>query len=114
MKLTTKQRSKFSENRAAKVYGGRVQIASGALQHSKGDVITPKLLIEDKTTAAKRYILEQAKLTKLRREALQHRRMPAFRITFESTRESYLVLTEEDARLLIEVYQQENGTSDQT
>lgn len=89
-----KKASRKSENRAASNFGGRTQIASGALRHAKGDVITPVYLIEDKITDKASYSLTLAVWRKIRLEAFRHQRTPMMRITISG--QVLCVLAEDD------------------
>lgn len=80
---TRRERSKKSEDRAARKYGGRRQPASGALSGLKGDVVTPKYLIEDKTTQQKGFRITPGLWRKIADEAVRADRSPMLRITFE-------------------------------
>lgn len=84
--LTTKARSKFSEARAAKAYGGKVQPASGAINRFdlKADVKSDKFLVDDKTTSAESYRLEVKLWRKLSKEAWMNKRRPSIRIEFDA------------------------------
>lgn len=62
--------SQAQETAAAKAVGGRVQPASGAVWHSKGDVSSDDFLIECKLTAARSYRLTLDTLLKIEREAV--------------------------------------------
>jgi hypothetical protein len=86
MKLrTNREKSQRSEKEAAAKFGGRPQIASGALRHAKGDVKTPRYLIEDKVTDKKSYTLTKALWQKIKIEAFNRQRIPMFRTTIQGT-----------------------------
>lgn len=82
--LGNKSRSKLSERRAAKVFGGRVQPASGAINVAalKADVKSREFLVDDKTTNTQSYSLNVKTWRKLQKEAFMNRRRPAMRIEF--------------------------------
>ncbi len=82
--LTTKARSKQSERRAAAIFGGRVQPASGAIRRAdlKGDVKSPHFLVEDKTTGAASYALAVSTWRKIANEAWSTNRRPAMKVEF--------------------------------
>lgn len=63
------KRSQQQEKLAAQTYGGKVQPCSGARAHSKGDVTTPVLLIEAKTTNTEGYRVTVGNWLKIQREA---------------------------------------------
>ena len=92
--LTVKQRSQISEKDAARKFGGRVQIASGALRHAKGDVLTDRYLIEDKTTNAASYSLKKGRFEKARIEAFNRGKRAMMRITIQG--ETLCVVTEQE------------------
>ncbi len=81
--LTNKEKSQQSEKLAAKNFGGRVQIASGALRIAKGDVRTERFLIEDKITDRKSFALSTKLWEKIRLEAFRQRKEPMMRITIQ-------------------------------
>ena len=94
--LSKRQRSKISERELAKNLGGRVQPASGALPVAalKGDVITSRFLLDDKTTLAKSFSVSEELLTKLEHDAFRARRLAALRVRFEKTGRSFFVISE--------------------
>jgi hypothetical protein len=65
-----KKKSKAQEERTAKEFSGRVQLASGAIEACgmKGDVRTDKYLIENKFTDAPFYLLTIKTWEKIARE----------------------------------------------
>jgi len=77
-----KAKSVAQENAAAKQYGGKVQIASGATARHKGDVKTPEFLIEAKTraTEAQSITVQRLWLDKITMEAHACGRDPALEI----------------------------------
>lgn len=83
MKLTRKEMSLRSEKAAALRFGGRRQIASGALAHSKGDIRTAEYLIEDKITAARSYSITRKVWDKIAVEALNVGKTPLLRVTID-------------------------------
>jgi len=91
-----KKRSIKSEDKLAKQTGGLRQIGSGALRHAKGDVKHEKFLFEDKFTDKKSYSLKFETFDKIRKEAMQHAKQPAMRITIQ---ERTLFVIEERAFL---------------
>ena len=90
---TTKQRSKISEARAAKIFGGKVQPASGAINRFdlKADVKSANFLVDDKVTDNMSYSLQLATWRKLSDEAWKNRRRPAMRINFTQGEPVYLL-----------------------
>jgi len=99
-KLTVKQMSQKSENEAAKKYGGRTQIASGALSHSKGDIKTETFLIEDKVTAKGSYSIASSVWNKIRKQGLQIGRLPLLRVTINCTSQSETVIVMDETDFL--------------
>lgn len=81
--FTNREKSKRSEAAAATNFGGRVQIASGALRIAKGDIRTDRFLIEDKVTDKKSFSLSVRLWEKIRLEASNARRTPMMRITVQ-------------------------------
>lgn len=94
--LSTRGRSKFSERRAAATLQGRVQPASGALPqtHLKGDVITSKFLVDDKTTESASFSVKTALWQKLSREAFMNKRRPMLRLEFRKEDVTLYVIDE--------------------
>ena len=94
--LSTKARSKRSEKRAQKIFGGRIQPASGALNVTglKGDILSAKFLVDDKTTASGSFSINSKLWRKLRREAMIVGRAPALRIEFSETSQVLYVFDE--------------------
>ena len=70
-KSAQQKASQKQEKSIAKLCGGRVQVASGALDGAKGDVRNGKFLIECKTTTTNRYRLSKKTWDKIEREALK-------------------------------------------
>lgn len=99
MRLTVKEASQRSEKQAAQVFGGRVQLASGALRHAKGDIKTPTHLIEDKITDKASYPLKKAIWDKIRLEAFNRQRTPMMRITIQGT--TLCVVSEQEMKRLL-------------
>lgn len=91
------KRSKRREKRAAKLYGGRRQPASGALWFRRGDVDAGNLLIEDKYTDAASYRLTRKVLEKIENEA-GPTRFPVLRVGIAGR--NYIVMREEDVLFL--------------
>jgi hypothetical protein len=84
VKSFAKRQSELQERRTARAVGGRVQPASGALPHAKGDVrAAGELRIECKTTSGSSYILKKSDLKKITREAQEHLEEWAFEIQFQ-------------------------------
>jgi hypothetical protein len=94
--LSTKARSKRSERRAANVLGGRVQPASGALPvaYLKGDVVTSRFMVDDKTTEKASFSVPTALWKKLSREAFMARKRPMFRLEFRKEQVTLYVVDE--------------------
>jgi hypothetical protein len=84
--LGKKARSRLSERRAQAVFGGRIQPASGALPvaHLKGDILSDKFLVDDKTTGRDSFSMNVRLWRKLAKEAWIIQRRPAFRIEFDA------------------------------
>lgn len=90
-----KKKSAKQEKRTSKEFGGRIQVASGALWGAKGDVRTEEYLIENKFTDKDYYILKVATWNKIKREAIRDSlRKPLMQIDVSS--EHYVVLDEYD------------------
>lgn len=64
-----KKKSMKQEKRTAKEFGGRTQVASGAIEGLKGDVRTEDYLIENKFTDAPHYIVDYKIWNKIFKEA---------------------------------------------
>ena len=78
-KGTTKYRSTKQERRVAKELGGRIVIASGALD-DKGDVRSDKFLVECKTTSKDFYTFSVDTWNKLNDEAVKLGLIPLLQI----------------------------------
>jgi hypothetical protein len=77
------RKSRRQEKRAAADLGGRVQPASGAMSHAKGDVRTVgSVLAECKTTSKKSYNLKLAEWQKVQSEA-RGGEMPVMQVEFQ-------------------------------
>lgn len=81
-----RNRSKRSEKSLAKKLGGRVQPASGALPVAslKGDVVTDRFCVDDKTTLSASFSVKVADIRKIERQAFQMRRLPVMSVQFEN------------------------------
>jgi hypothetical protein len=66
-----KKKSAKQEERTAKEFGGRTQVASGALWGAKGDVRTDEFLIENKFTDKDYYTFHLKTWEKIREEAIK-------------------------------------------
>lgn len=97
---STRAFSAKSEKAAAAKFGGRVQIASGALRVAKGDVITDRFLIEDKITDKSSFSVSKDIWQKIRAHALRHKRQPMIRITVEG-KHTFCVLEEDELLYLL-------------
>lgn len=108
--LTTKARSRLSERRAAAIFGGKLQPASGAVKRHdlKGDVKSPHFTVEDKTTGAASYALSVATWRKISNEAWSQDRRPAMKIEFTDGPTLY-VLDEATFIEMMEAFTTDNG-----
>lgn len=105
-----RRKSQKQEARTAKEFGGKEQIASGAIDGMKGDVRTGEttpsfndtdFLIENKFTDAKSYSLKKAIWEKIEKEALKDNlRIPLMQIDIQETQ--LVVLNKSDFLSLIE------------
>ena len=78
-----KKASKKAEQQLAQELGGKVQPASGAMGHSKGDIkIAGKFRIEHKLTQKKSYGLKTEELVKIASECRQGEK-PVFVVEFQ-------------------------------
>jgi len=75
--------SKRQEKKTAREFGGRRTQGSGNKWHDKGDVKTPKFLIECKTTDAASYRLDKATIQKIQIEAAMAGKEPVLRIDIQ-------------------------------
>lgn len=84
--LSNKARSKVSEKRAAELFNGKLQPASGALPSKflKADVKSATFLVDDKTTIHESYSIKTSTWQKLSGEAWTNNRRPAMRLEFGS------------------------------
>lgn len=103
--LSKRERSRRSEKQLAERAKGRVQPASGALPvlRFKGDVITDKLLFDDKTTQAESFSVKLATYEKLKKEAwFNGERMAVVRVRFEQEDKALYVIDENLFHILME------------
>ena len=70
-KSAQQKASQKQEKKIAKLCGGRVQVASGALDGAKGDVRNLQFLIECKTTTKYKYDLKKTVWDKIETEAIK-------------------------------------------
>lgn len=98
--LSNKERSKKSEKAAAEKFGGRVQLASGALRIAKGDVVTGRFLIEDKVTEKPSFSVSETIWKKIRQQAFKHNKQPLIRITVEGNK-TFCILEEDELLYLL-------------
>jgi len=91
---TNRQKSQRSEKAAANILGGKVQVASGAMQTKwlKGDVVLDDYLVEDKVTSSDSYSLNQNTLSKIFAQARNIGKKPLLRVSM--SRGTYYVLDE--------------------
>lgn len=80
--MDNKKLSNKHEQDIADFFGGRTQIASGAipLVGMKGDVVTPSACIECKATKKNFYVLKKKVVKKIEMEALKCNRIPLLAI----------------------------------
>jgi hypothetical protein len=71
-----------AEKKAAKRIGGKITPASGALQHSKGDIRKDRFLIDSKATVNESFRLTTEQLAKISKEALDAGKDPAILVQF--------------------------------
>lgn len=71
-----------AEKKAAKRLGGRQTPGSGSQQHSKGDVVLPTFLVENKATLHESMSVKLEWLKKISLEAIGRSREPALAIQF--------------------------------
>lgn len=89
--LTKHEKSKRQELRLAKELGGKRQPASGSRWGHKRDVITPRFLVEAKTTSLDSHQACVADLEFLRKQAYQKGRVPAYIVEMMDKEEVVLV-----------------------
>lgn len=90
---TTRQRSTQSEREAARLMGGKVQPASGAINRFdlKADVKSVSFLVDDKVTDNLSYSLKYELWAKLSSQAWANRRRPCLRLNFTQGEPLYVV-----------------------
>ena len=89
-----KKARKF-EKQLAKEINGKRQPASGATPFAKGDIKTSDCLIEVKQTGKSHYSVSLKILHKIRKEALEERRIPILLLDIQS--EKFVVMRLKDA-----------------
>lgn len=99
----TKVKSKIQEKRISKEIGGKVTIASGALDFQKADVRNDMYLVEAKTTEKPYYPLSLATWKKIEEQALRDGlRIPVMCIDLEDGNKSLAILHNNDFQPLID------------
>jgi len=100
--LSTRSRSSRSEKRLAKLLGGKVQPASGALPVGalKGDVVTAEFMFDDKITGAASFAVSVKLWRKTANDAARQGRRPVIRISFTEGPNLYIVDEPTFAKLL--------------
>jgi hypothetical protein len=91
---TPQDRSKRSERILARLVGGRVQPASGALRVAglKGDVVTKKYMFDDKVTWRESFSISRKAWKKLQRDAFKMgNKQPILRVVFEDGPTLYIM-----------------------
>lgn len=71
-----------SEQRVAKMLGGRLRPASGALEGAKGDIVMDKFLVEAKSSQRMSITIKLDWLCKIAREARSEGKTPALTVSF--------------------------------
>lgn len=102
---TPRERSKKQEKRAARMNGGRVQPASGALDFYKGDVDLGAYLLECKTTQRLSFSVTRELLKKISDEARVVGKKPGFMVSFENgmmKAEDWILIRVSDFKGLLE------------
>lgn len=91
---TIRRRVKDQERQTGKDLGGKRQPGSGAFWTAKGDVSTPRYLVECKLTDKASYSLKEDLLRKIAKEAAVVGKEPVFQIEFQGTgrTDSYAVI----------------------
>lgn len=85
MATFNQRRSRLQERRVAKDLDGRVQPASGAMSHSKGDVrVVGTIRAECKFTNARQYTLKKSEWEKIKGEANRAGETPVMQVEFAS------------------------------
>lgn len=91
-------KSRRQESRTAAEAGGRVVPGSGNQWHSKSDVKSKKLLIENKRTDKAAYTLRLAELKLAKLRAIQEDRVPLLQVDLQD--QSVVILFLDDAKRL--------------
>ena len=100
---TTRAKSKRDERKASKVFGLNCIPGSGS-GAQKGDIADLQIVGECKCTDKQQYTIKRGELAKHLAIGATTGKIPVFRFTFDmSGREkSYVIMTEDDARTLLE------------
>ncbi len=77
---TKKEKSQRQEKNVAKLVGGRATISSGSLHFDKADVVSKSFRIECKRTDKEFLRIDKKWLTKIKKEALESKVLPAVNI----------------------------------
>lgn len=91
----TRKRSQLSERRLARLVGGRVQPASGALPVAslKGDVSTKDVLYEDKVTSRHSFGVSTKLLHKIQKQAREAgKRFGVLHVQFDNEQDEFFVV----------------------
>ena len=89
--LTKHEKSKRQEQRLAREMGGKRQPASGSRWGNRRDVVTPRFLVEAKTTEQARYSVVLEDFAFLRRQAYQGQKTPAYIVEMQDKAEVVMV-----------------------
>lgn len=95
MKLSNHEKSLKQETRIAVETAGKRQPGSGSRWGARRDVITPRFLIEAKTTGNGVYYLDTADLGFLRKQAYTKSRVPAYIVGVQAKEELVLLPTQD-------------------
>jgi hypothetical protein len=99
----------LAEEKLSKRLGGRQTPASGAMDHSKSDIVAQGFRIESKSTIKDSMRVEYGMLNKVSGEALDHSQIPALAVQFVNgngtvrRNGSWLMIRERDFKDIMDI-----------
>jgi len=112
--LTNHERSKKQEKRIAEDVGGKRQPASGSRWGCKRDIVSPRLLIEAKTTRSAKQAVSIKDLHFLTKQAYQQGKIPAYVIELGSKEEVVVIHSQDIAEDVFSEFNEQKEINCQT
>lgn len=104
---TKKEASLLQEKEVAKLVDGQVQIASGALSHGGGDVLTDDWFFECKTVTTKKdsYSIKRSVIDKMKEQSFEQKRdYCALAFRFEPEGKDYFIIDNDTMKYLLDCH----------